>query len=147
VVEQLKSIDQEVRSHEMAHIVAGGRYVTSGARLDYRRGPDGKSYAVAGEVSIDTSAVPGDPQATAEKMRTVQRAALAPAAPSAQDRKVAARAASAAAKAMAELMLMQSEARIREVSGSDQTGSGRIDAYSGAGVTGEAKGNVIDVTA
>jgi len=79
LVQALKRADTEVRAHEMAHIAAGGQYVTSGARLEYRRGPDGINYAVAGEVSIDTSPVPGDPQATMEKMRRIKAAALGPA--------------------------------------------------------------------
>ena len=35
-----------------------------GASYEYDNGPDGKRYAVGGEVSIDTSTVSGDPQAT-----------------------------------------------------------------------------------
>jgi DNA anti-recombination protein RmuC len=55
----------------------------------FQRGPDGKRYAVGGEVSIDVSKIPGDPQATLDKADQVRRAALAPAEPSAQDRRVA----------------------------------------------------------
>lgn len=88
---ELKARDREVRAHEAAHQAAGGRY--SGAiSYAYERGPDGAQYAVGGEVSIDTSPVEGDPQATVEKMRTVRSAALAPAEPSPQDRAVAAQA-------------------------------------------------------
>ncbi len=108
-IEVLKKTDTEVRSHEMAHIAAGGQYISSGARLKYERGPDGVSYAVAGEVSIDTSPVPGDPQATITKMQQVKSAALAPANPSSQDRKVAAYASSQAAQALTELMTLQTK--------------------------------------
>lgn len=111
LLQELKKADSEVRTHEMAHIAAGGQYVTSGAQLDYRKGPDGGSYAVAGEVSIDTSPISGDPEATAAKMRQVQRAALAPASPSNQDRKVAISAGSLASKAMAELITEQAKER------------------------------------
>jgi hypothetical protein len=143
LLEQLKKADREVRSHEMAHVAVGGRYVTSGARLEYRRGPDGRNYAVAGEVSIDTSPVPGDPRATAEKMRAVQRAALAPASPSAQDRRVASRAASEAAQATAELMLLQSRARVAGQEVSADT------SYSRNGSTDRIpdKGRHLDITA
>ena len=48
-------------------------------------------YATTGEVSVDTSAIPNDPEASIEKMRTVIAAALAPAEPSSQDRQVAAK--------------------------------------------------------
>ncbi|MBF0211216.1 MAG: SprA-related family protein [Desulfamplus sp.] len=109
---ELQNSDREVRAHEMAHVAAGGQYITSGAQLEYRKGPDGKRYAVAGEVSIDTSPVAGDPSATVEKMRQVQRAALAPASPSSQDRKVASSAGALAAKAMSELIVSQAEDRI-----------------------------------
>ncbi len=93
----------------MAHVAAGGSLITSGASFTYQRGPDGKSYAVAGEVSIDTSAVPGDPQATLQKMQQVKSSALAPANPSAQDLKVASNATSRAAKASSELTILMAE--------------------------------------
>ncbi len=107
VIRQLKQADTAVRAHEMAHVAAGGRYVRSGARFQYERGPDGRSYAVAGEVSIDISKVPGDPKATAEKMDAVQRAALAPKDPSAQDRRIAAKAAQLSAEASMEYALLR----------------------------------------
>ncbi|NTS75738.1 catalase [Catenovulum sp. SM1970] len=91
-IAELQARDQEVRVHEQAHANAGGQYAGSPS-YDYERGPDGKNYAVGGEVKIDVSEVPNDPQATVQKMEQVQRAALAPAEPSNQDRKVAAEAA------------------------------------------------------
>lgn len=88
-VEELKRIDSKVRAHEMAHLVAGGGLVRGGANFTYEIGPDGKQYAVAGEVKIDMSADPNDPEKTIQKMQQVRRAALAPADPSPQDRSVA----------------------------------------------------------
>ncbi len=111
LIEELKQIDTKVRQHEMAHIAAGGKYITSGANFTYQRGPNGKNYAVGGEVSIDTSPVPGDPEATIKKMRQVKNAALAPADPSAQDLKVAANAMSEVSKALSELIVSQAEDR------------------------------------
>lgn len=111
-LDALQKADAEVRAHEMAHISAGGQYVTSGAQLEYVKGPDGQNYAVAGEVSIDTSPIPGDPQATLAKMRQIQQAALAPASPSSQDRKVASRASAMAAQALSELMVQQVKSRV-----------------------------------
>ena len=99
----LQSTDRAVRAHEQAHLSVAGRYATSGANLEYRRGPDNRQYAVAGEVSIDTAPVPGDPQATLLKAEVIRRAALAPANPSAQDRQVAAAASRMAAEARLEL--------------------------------------------
>ena len=102
-VRELQKTDQEVKAHEQAHIAAGAGYVRSGASYTYEVGPDGKRYAVGGEVSIDTSAVPDDPQATITKMQAVRRAAMAPANPSGQDRQVAAQAQQTAAQAQAEI--------------------------------------------
>jgi len=106
---ELKQADTEVRNHEMAHVAAGGGLITSGASFAYKRGPDGRNYAVAGEVGIDTSPVPGDPQATLQKMQQVKSAALAPASPSSQDIKVASQATALASKALAELTLVRAK--------------------------------------
>jgi hypothetical protein len=102
-VEELKRRDREVRAHEQAHKAAGGGLVTGGPSYTYETGPDGKQYAVGGEVNIDTSKVAGDQEATIEKMEQVRKAALAPADPSAQDQRVAAQAAQKEAQARAEL--------------------------------------------
>ncbi len=106
LIRQLERRDKEVRAHEQAHIAAGGQYVRSGASYQYETGPDGKRYAVGGEVSIDTSEE-RDPRATIRKMETVRRAALAPAHPSSKDRAVAAEAQIKAAKAAAEIAAMK----------------------------------------
>jgi hypothetical protein len=92
-VTKLVRRDQEVRTHEQAHIMAGGTLVRGGASFSYQTGPDGKKYAVGGEVNIDTSPVDDDPKATISKAQQIQKAALAPASPSGQDRAVAAQAA------------------------------------------------------
>jgi hypothetical protein len=101
-LQQLQRRDREVRAHEQAHKSAGGAHAGS-VHLEYSSGPDGKRYASSGEVSIDVSAVKGDPKATLRKMQIVQRAANAPAEPSGADRQVAAKAASVASQARAEL--------------------------------------------
>ncbi len=88
-IDELKSRDREVKTHEQAHIAAGGSYVLGGASYDYQTGPDGKQYAVGGSVNIDTAPVEGDPEATIAKAQVVIKAALAPAEPSGQDQKVA----------------------------------------------------------
>lgn len=108
-VEQLKARDMEVRAHEQAHISAGGQYVTGGPNYKYQTGPDGNQYAVGGEVQIDVSEVPGDPEATIQKAQTVRSAANAPTQPSGQDRDVAAQASEIEAKAHQELAKKQSE--------------------------------------
>ncbi|KTG15893.1 MULTISPECIES: putative metalloprotease CJM1_0395 family protein [unclassified Guyparkeria] len=98
---ELKARDQEVRNHENAHRAAAGDLVRGGS-YQYQQGPDGKRYAVGGDVQIDTSPVPDDPAATAEKMQRVIAAALAPAEPSATDLAVAAEAAAERNRARAE---------------------------------------------
>lgn len=107
-IASLASRDREVRSHEQAHAAVGGAYAGAPS-YSYKRGPDGKTYVVGGEVGIDVSPIPGDPQATLRKMEVVQRAALAPAEPSAQDRRVAAQAQAQASQARVELAEMRRE--------------------------------------
>ena len=109
-VRELQQTDAEVKAHESAHIAAGGSLVRGGASFEYQKGPDGKQYAVGGEVHIDISKVSGDPEATIRKMQKVRTAALAPADPSSQDRMVAARASSIEAQARTELSKQRAEA-------------------------------------
>jgi hypothetical protein len=99
-VRRLAAIDRQVRQHEAAHKAAGAG-VTGPASFTYVTGPDGKQYAVGGEVSITVSGGGGDPEQTIRDMEQVQRAALAPADPSPQDRSVAAAAQAAIAEAEA----------------------------------------------
>lgn len=102
MVRELQARDKEVRAHEAAHMAAGGGVVKSGATFSYQQGPDGKRYAVGGEVQVDTSRE-SEPEATLQKMQQVKRAALAPASPSGQDRSVAARATKIMMEARAEV--------------------------------------------
>ena len=105
-ITELASRDREVRSHEQAHAAVGGSYAGA-PTYSFKRGPDGQTYAVGGEVSIDVSPIPNDPAATLRKMEVVQQAALAPAEPSAQDLRVAAQAQVLAAQARSELAALQ----------------------------------------
>ncbi len=117
-VEQLRVRDQAVRAHEMAHVVAGGAYVTKPASYEYKIGPDGRRYAVGGEVSIDVSPVPNDPQATISKAQAIRRAALAPVDPSPQDYQVAAQASAMELQARRELAEKNTEAHREKPSSS-----------------------------
>ncbi|MCP5114507.1 MAG: hypothetical protein GY953_27070, partial [bacterium] len=92
-------------------------YAKGGAHYTYTTGPDGGRYAVAGEVSIDTAPVPGDPDATIRKARTIKAAAQAPVDPSAQDRQVAVAATQMEATARRELMELQKAASEAEALG------------------------------
>ena len=107
-VSELRRIDRQVRAHELAHAMVGGRYAGP-PQYTFQRGPDGVNYAVAGRVNIDTAPIPGDPEATIEKMQTVQAAALAPLNPSAQDRQVAAQAQALEIRAEMEFRRQQAE--------------------------------------
>ncbi len=148
-VQQLADRDREVRTHEQAHLSAAGSRATSGASFTYTDGPDGKRYATGGEVSVDTSPVQGDPEATLRAAELIQRAALAPAEPSAQDRQVAAAANAMAQVASAELSQQrvdESQARTLGSSGSESpsfegdaeiTGETVVEAAPGSGVSSE----------
>ncbi|MEI6986241.1 MAG: putative metalloprotease CJM1_0395 family protein [Rhodospirillaceae bacterium] len=116
-LEKLKSRDAEVKAHEQAHRSAGGQYAGPPS-YTYQKGPDGANYAIGGEVSIDSSAIPKDPSATIAKLRQVQRAAQAPASPSVQDQRVAAAAGQAIAQALSE------QSSSSTSSGSSPTSSG-----------------------
>ncbi len=104
VVQKLKTTDQQVRAHEQAHLNAASGIASSGANFTFALGPDGKRYAIAGEVQIDTSSIPGDPEATIRKAEQIRKAALAPANPSAQDQRVAANTVSMSNQARVELL-------------------------------------------
>jgi hypothetical protein len=100
-VNNLKKRDTEVKAHEQAHMASGGGIVQGGATYEYQTGPDGKMYAVGGEVKIDLSPE-SSPEATIRKMQQVRRAALAPSEPSGTDRAVAAQASQIEAQARME---------------------------------------------
>jgi len=111
-LKSLRQRDQEVRLHELAHLLAAGPYAKGSPSYTYQTGPDGQRYAVGGEVPIDLSAVPGDPQATLQKALMVRRAALAPTDPSETDQAVAAQATALAAQAQQELREAQGLSRL-----------------------------------
>lgn len=118
VIDKLESRDREVRAHEQAHAAVGGSLAGSPS-YDYQTGPDGKKYAVGGEVSIDVSKT-NNPEDTIRKMQTVRAAALAPAEPSSQDRKVAAQASRNIADARAELVTENSNVQNAQKQESNQ---------------------------
>lgn len=86
-VNKLQARDSEVRAHEAAHKAAGGGLAGS-ASFSYQRGPDGKMYAIGGEVPISFEKG-STPQETIANARQVVAAAMAPANPSPQDFSVA----------------------------------------------------------
>ncbi|MHA7776322.1 putative metalloprotease CJM1_0395 family protein [Roseibium sp. M-1] len=119
-VDKLKQRDREVRAHEQAHATVGGAYA-SAPSYTYQQGPDGKRYAIGGEVQIDTSRE-RTPEATIRKMQVVIRAATAPADPSSQDMRVAQQAQAQLAEAQAELRQQKTE----ELSGGEDEDPGQL---------------------
>ena len=102
LIRELQKRDQEVRAHEQAHKLAASDLVKGAATYTYQIGPDGKRYAIGGEIHIDTS--PGNtPEESLEKARKIKSAASAPAEPSSRDHSVAADAAKLEANARKEL--------------------------------------------
>jgi hypothetical protein len=75
-IEKLRKRDQEVRTHEQAHIASAGGLAKGGATFSFQHGPDGKQYAVGGEVNIDTSPIVGNPEATIRKAQQIRAAGL-----------------------------------------------------------------------
>lgn len=138
MIEQLSARDQEVRAHERAHQAVAGSYAGS-ASYTYQSGPDGKRYAIGGEVPIDASPIPGDPQATIAKMQVVKAAAMAPAEPSSQDRRVAA----SASQAIFEAQRMLTELR-RSESESDEGKKDSVRVKANDGVNSYAEVSRLD---
>ena len=121
-VEQLKQRDMEVRSHEQAHLSNAGQYAAGSAQYTYQKGPDGRRYAIGGEVPIDVSKE-STPEATLQKMQTVRKAALAPANPSSADRQIAAAATQKEAQARQEMQQVSAdESTTGPLTGSDSSG-------------------------
>jgi hypothetical protein len=132
LVDQLKARDTEVRQHEQAHLATAGGLAVSGASYTYERGPNGVSYAIGGEVHIDTSPG-GTPEETIARARTIQAAALAPADPSGADRSVAAQAQQMETQARAELAQQQTQAatgRVQSAYGARQQEAPKLDVYA-----------------
>lgn len=102
----LSARDQQVRAHEQSVRALAGNRVVRTASYSYKVGPDGRLYVVDGEINFDTTAIPGDPEATLRKAQQLQRAALAPG-DAGQDRLAAAAAAALAAHARMELQKQQ----------------------------------------
>lgn len=122
VIRQLAARDQDVRQHEAAHSAVGSA-LAGAPQFNYVRGPDGVLYAESGEVSISLRVASDDPQVVLSVAEQVQRAALAPAEPSGQDRRVAAQAAQIAQQARSELAAQRVAESKNEEKPEDETAS------------------------
>ncbi len=121
-----------MKAHEEAHLAAAGPYATGGPSYTYAVGPDGQLYAVGGDVTLDTSPVANDPEATIEKARVIEAAANAPANPSTQDRMVAAAAAMMEAAAEREVAQQRTAPEDAASGGQEPPGQGNVQApFSG----------------
>lgn len=127
-VAELKRRDTEVRAHEQAHLAASGGMARGGASYDYQSGPDGKRYAVGGEVQIAMKSGK-TPEETIRNAEQVRSAALAPANPSSVDQQTAAAAARMAQEARQELSAksMESGSKDGESEGREEGGARRIE--------------------
>lgn len=123
-VDQLKKTDQKVRAHEQAHLAVGTDLVRGGVSFTYEIGPDRKRYAVAGEVSIDTSPA-NTPEDTIPKAQHIRATALAPAEPSPQDHTIAAQASRMEVEARMEVNAKQAETE----TGAEAAKSGIVSLY------------------
>ncbi len=102
IVNELKRRDAEVRAHEHAHLAAAGQFASGGIHFEYQKGPDGRQYAVGGEVSISMPSG-STPEESLRIARQVERAANAPASPSSAGRAIAAAARAKASEALREM--------------------------------------------
>ena len=86
MIRDLQARDTEVRAHEAAHKSGGAS--TGAATFTYQQGPDGRMYAIGGEVSVSMKGG-STPEETIANAQAVIAAAMAPASPSPQDYAVA----------------------------------------------------------
>ena len=107
LVKDLQSRDAEVKAHESAHQAAGAG-MTGAASFTYQQGPDGKMYAIGGEVSISMP-TGSTPEETIANARKIVAAAMAPGDPSPQDYSVASSARVMEMKAQQQLAKRQQE--------------------------------------
>ncbi len=126
---KLKARDREVRTHEQRHRSVAGQYAR-GISYSYQVGPDKQRYAVGGQVNLDTSPIPNDPEETIEKMEQIKRAALAPAEPSSKDRQVAAESDREIARQQAKIQREKSEEALNVYQSTEEKESPIINIYS-----------------
>ncbi len=122
-IRKLQQRDQEVRAHEQAHINAAGGEA-SAPTYEFEVGPDGRQYAVGGEVQVKMSSG-NTPEETIENARRVQSAASAPVSPSSTDTAVV----SEAAQMESQARKRRDEERASDPSTSTAVWARAINAY------------------
>lgn len=128
-IRELQQRDREVRNHEQAHVVASGRIPVSGPIYTYEKGPDGRMYAVGGEVNFRMPPAQS-PQEKIDLAQQLRRMALAPAQPSTKDRMVAAQAAQKISQARMEL-IKETQEEVEELRDTPTTEQSTYSAISG----------------
>ena len=89
LIDRLQARDREVRAHEQSHVAAAGEYVRGAPTYTYQMGPDGKMYAIGGQVAVDVGKE-ADSSENLRKAHMISGAALGVDDPSAADASVAA---------------------------------------------------------
>ncbi len=93
IVAELQQRDREVRNEEQRHAATAGQFAGT-PQYVFRRGPDGKLYAVEGKVPVNVN-VSGTPEEQEKALRRVQAAAVSVQSPSSGDTSAVASAAAA----------------------------------------------------
>lgn len=93
IIAELQQRDREVRNEEERHAATAGQFA-SVPQYTYKRGPDGKLYAVEGKVPINVN-VSGTAEDRERALRRVQAAAVSVQSPSSGDTTAVAGAAAA----------------------------------------------------
>lgn len=137
IVAELQQIDRRVRDHERAHLAAGRGVITSTADFTYTYGPDGRAYAIAGEVGIDTSPE-SKPEDNIYKGQRIQAAALAPRDPSPTDYHVASIGSQMELQGRSDLAQQRFEESLAAQEAARQEQAARNEAPSQAGVSDQA---------
>ncbi|MDJ0950240.1 MAG: putative metalloprotease CJM1_0395 family protein [Alphaproteobacteria bacterium] len=83
-VARLRQIDSAVRQEENTHAANAGQFA-SAPQYTYVTGPDGRRYAVGGQVNVRATNPSGDPRQAERAANILRNAAVSPNAPSAQD--------------------------------------------------------------
>jgi len=112
----------------MAHQATGGGFAGAPS-YSTTKGPDGKDYAIAGEVPIKIEKGK-TPDETISNMQQIKAAALAPADPSPQDLKVAQNADMIAAKAQQDKNQEQNNQDSNQQNSNDSNKINHIDLYA-----------------
>ncbi len=102
-VRQMDDRSRKITNHENRHAAvlrdSGTGVADAKPQLTRQQGPDGRQYAVAGEVNTDLRPIPGNPYATEHKAEAVYRSAIGDSDRSESDNQAARRALFAAQEA------------------------------------------------